>query len=297
MNEEYILGVKVNTKLSMEDVIFRIDQMLADGKFHYITTTNPEFIIDAQRDPEFKDIINNSDLSLPDGSGVVQAEYFLKRIKELKSKKIDILFPVKAFWLGMKTGFSPKAKKDFSPRIIGVDLVYKICEYAEKNNKTIFLLGGRNRDRLGRFIEDDQEIAHLAGVELKNKFPALRLIGETSKFSHKEYDDKATVEYIHRCMSYHNLEVLDFLIVAYNHVNQEKWIVRNGYNIPAKMCLGVGGALDYLCNNKKRSPEVYIRLNIEWLYKFITQPWRFKRIFKAFPTFPLKIFLSSLTHN
>ncbi|OGC57437.1 hypothetical protein A2976_02330 [candidate division WWE3 bacterium RIFCSPLOWO2_01_FULL_41_9] len=291
MKETYILGVKVNTGLTMSGVLNHIDGMLSDGGFHYISTTNPEFIMDAQKDREFMSIINESDLSVPDGSGVLYAEYYLEKAAGLKR---DTLLPLRAFVLGLQTGFDPRVVRQFPPKITGVDLVYKICEYAEMNNKSIFLLGGRKKDSYGRFIQDGDDIATLTADALKILYPRLRVIGSTSSYSCEDEDDADTVRYIKGCMVEHSVSYIDFLLVAYGHVRQEKWIDRNGYKIPAKVSVGVGGTFDYVCSNKKRSANVFIKVNIEWLYKLITQPWRIKRIYKAFPAYPLKVFITSI---
>ncbi len=65
--------------------------------------------------------------------------------------------------------------------------------------------------------------------------------------------------------------------------------------IPAKLSVGVGGTFDYISMVKHRAPDLMIDLNLEWLYKLITQPWRIKRIISAYPIFPLRVYLSSLT--
>ena len=44
-------------------------EALRAGK-HYIVTPNPEFVVASQKDPEFKKILNNADLSIPDGVGL-----------------------------------------------------------------------------------------------------------------------------------------------------------------------------------------------------------------------------------
>ena len=51
--------------------------MLASDQFHYVVTPNPEFILAAERDPVFRDIINRADLVLPDGIGVVYSARIL----------------------------------------------------------------------------------------------------------------------------------------------------------------------------------------------------------------------------
>jgi len=103
-----ILGVKIDN-LSLDEILHKIEVFLNDNKQHYITTSNPEFIVKAQKDKEFKDIINNADLNVPDGFGLVLASLLLgKKIKQ---------------------------------RITGVDLMELICKKASYNNWPVFLFG------------------------------------------------------------------------------------------------------------------------------------------------------------
>ena len=52
--------------------------------------------------------------------------------------------------------------------------------------------------------------------------------------------------------------------------------------------VGIGGSLDVWSGTVKRAPKIYQKLGIEWLYRTISQPERFKRIFPALPMFLIK---------
>jgi N-acetylglucosaminyldiphosphoundecaprenol N-acetyl-beta-D-mannosaminyltransferase len=71
-----ILGVKVAT-LKKTEMGERIKRYLSEPKFHYIVTPNPEFILAAEHDEEFFHCLNNADLALPDGFGLVLAGWLL----------------------------------------------------------------------------------------------------------------------------------------------------------------------------------------------------------------------------
>ena len=53
--------------------------------------------------------------------------------------------------------------------------------------------------------------------------------------------------------------------------------------------VGVGGSFDVWSGMVKRAPEVYQKLGLEWLYRTVKEPKRFKRIFPALPLFVLKV--------
>ncbi|MCD6284133.1 glycosyltransferase, partial [bacterium] len=93
-----LLGVKIDN-LSLKEVLKRVEDFMKSEKQHYIVTVNPEFLVLAQKDKEFKKILNQADLSVPDGIGIVFAS-LLKRNNLIKS------------------------------RVTGVDLFEKICYLA-----------------------------------------------------------------------------------------------------------------------------------------------------------------------
>ncbi|MFA6553517.1 MAG: WecB/TagA/CpsF family glycosyltransferase [Patescibacteria group bacterium] len=105
-----ILGVRIDNIIKA-DALEKVRHFLGgDGK-HYIVTTGPEFIMAAQRDPEFKDILNASDLSLADGFGLAIA--------------------------------ARRAGEKLATRIPGVDLLVEICALAAETSQSVFLLGAK----------------------------------------------------------------------------------------------------------------------------------------------------------
>jgi N-acetylglucosaminyldiphosphoundecaprenol N-acetyl-beta-D-mannosaminyltransferase len=87
---------------------------------------------------------------------------------------------------------------------------------------------------------------------------------------------------------------IDILLVAYNHGYQDKWIVRNAYKIPATVSMGVGRTFALLTGYQPKDPVYIENLNLSWLYRLFTQPARYKRILKAFPLFPIKLYENNL---
>jgi len=71
-----ILGVKIDN-LTIAETLQKIEVFLRDGQQHYLVTPNPEFLVEAQKDEEFKRILNQADLAVPDGMGLVLAARFL----------------------------------------------------------------------------------------------------------------------------------------------------------------------------------------------------------------------------
>jgi N-acetylglucosaminyldiphosphoundecaprenol N-acetyl-beta-D-mannosaminyltransferase len=72
-----ILNIKVHA-LTHAQTLALIETFIAGGKPHQLVTVNPEFVIEAQHDDEFRHIINSASLALPDGIGLLKAANFLK---------------------------------------------------------------------------------------------------------------------------------------------------------------------------------------------------------------------------
>ena len=71
-----ILGVNVHAVTNTQTLAL-IEQFIASGQPHQLCTVNPEFVVTAQDDFEFRQIINNATLALPDGIGLLKAARFL----------------------------------------------------------------------------------------------------------------------------------------------------------------------------------------------------------------------------
>lgn len=126
-----ILGVRIDN-LSKAEILEKIKYFLKEEKFHQIATINPEFILEAQKDTEFKNILNNCDLNIADGMGIRFA--FLKKGEKLKY------------------------------RMAGADLLDEILKIANENNLSIFLAA--NKGGLSSW-EETAKVIHQAYPTIK----------------------------------------------------------------------------------------------------------------------------------
>ncbi|NLL37545.1 MAG: WecB/TagA/CpsF family glycosyltransferase, partial [Fretibacterium sp.] len=67
------------------------------------------------------------------------------------------------------------------------------------------------------------------------------------------------------------------LLVAMGIPRQEEWIVRNEKLLGGVLAVGVGGAFDVLSGRLKRSPEFLQKIGLEWLYRLLQEPGRWKK--------------------
>ena len=295
MNKKEILGIRVDMGLNAQEVVDAAENMINDENTgHYICTTNPEFVVEAQKDSKFKEIINSSDLSVPDGIGVIAASDYLAKVATFEKNNF---FLFKDVLLGFEVGLKILFGKYKEERLTGVSLAEELFKLSSKKKYSIFLLGGWPRDWFGRKMKIGEDFATLTGKIVENNYPGVFIVGSASNFSFEENDDEKTIRFIKNKMAEKNIEKIDILMVAYGQNKQEKWIVRNADKIPANLSIGLGGTFDYITGHYKQIPSIITKMGLDWLFRLITQPFRIRRIINAFPIFPFKVFLSSIKHN
>lgn len=143
-------------------------------------------------------------------------------------------------------------------RTTGFDFMMKLIAMAEKQGLSLFLLGGK------------PGIAQQAAEQIKAMFPGVNIAG-----THHGYF-KAEDE--HNILDMINDKKPDILLVAMGFPKQEKFMIENKNKLRFRVAIGVGGSLDVLSGNVSRAPEFMQKAGLEWLYRLITQPWRFKRM-------------------
>jgi N-acetylglucosaminyldiphosphoundecaprenol N-acetyl-beta-D-mannosaminyltransferase len=80
----------------------------------------------------------------------------------------------------------------------------------------------------------------------------------------------------------------DLIFVALGFPKQEQWISSNINHFNKGIFIGLGGSFDVLAGEVKRAPLIWQKLNLEWLYRLIKQPSRWRRML-ALPHFILKV--------
>ena len=112
-----VLGVAFDN-VTMEQAAELGGAMLEENKFHYVVTPNPEFVLAAEKDEEFRKVLNAADLVIPDGIGVVYSAKILgtplaERVPgiEFAGKMLEKLNELggRLFLLGAKPGVAEKA--------------------------------------------------------------------------------------------------------------------------------------------------------------------------------------------
>lgn len=82
----------------------------------------------------------------------------------------------------------------------------------------------------------------------------------------------------------------DVLLVAFGHPKQEAWMSRHVKNMPSvKIAVGIGGILDIWAGKLKRAPRCMQVVGLEWAWRLIQEPRRWRRILDAVVFFPCAV--------
>jgi N-acetylglucosaminyldiphosphoundecaprenol N-acetyl-beta-D-mannosaminyltransferase len=252
MKKIKILGVEIDN-VTESEALKTIAKWLKEDQKRYIVTPNIEFLMLAQKDKDFQEILNNADLAIPDSSRLGWAYLLLNTKNPIKRA---LYWPFFLFPSGVNLFTADNSRIHTLP---GTDLMSAICSDWPI---AIGLLGGKKG-----VAERLKECLVAINPKLKVAF----------------IDSSAVIDQegqeISKDNSPHNSVIpkLDILFVALGQGKQEKWIHKNLGKSEVKIMMGVGGAFDYLSGAVPRAPKWMRGLGLEWLYRLYKQPWRIKR--------------------
>src|SRR3989338_9138380 len=101
-----ILGIPIDP-VTMEEAVTRVQSMLHGSKQCHVMTPNNEMLVEAHHNPSFKSVLQQSDLNLPDSTGLLWA-----------ARRIGARIP---------------------ERVSGVDFVERLCGGLDQNFPVFFL--------------------------------------------------------------------------------------------------------------------------------------------------------------
>ena len=220
-----IMGVGFDS-LTLPEAVERAEELMAERRAAYVVTPNPEIVMTCWENPDAMDAVQNADLVLPDGVGVVYGARILGT-------------PLKG-------------------KLPGIDFATEVMRRMAKCGGRVYLLGAK------------PGVAETAGERMKAQFPGLEICG-----THDGYfqDDAPVIKDINALQP-------DLLLVCLGAPKQELWMHRNAAALEVGLMAGLGGSLDVFAGTVKRAPVFFQKLGLEWFYRLIKEPWRFKRMMK-----------------
>jgi N-acetylglucosaminyldiphosphoundecaprenol N-acetyl-beta-D-mannosaminyltransferase len=145
-----------------------------------------------------------------------------------------------------------------SERVTGSDGIYAIAELCAREGFRLFLLGA------------GPGVAERVAQILRDRYPRLCVCGALSGSPLPE-DELEQAERVRRARA-------DVLLVAYPSAPQEKWIARNLDRTGVSVAMGVGAAFDFCAGVQARAPRWMRRVGLEWFYRLLREPWRWRRM-------------------
>ncbi len=241
--------------LSLKESRNKVLDFLNFTSSHKVFTPNPEFIVAAQKDEKFKEVLNKGDLNICDGFG-----------------------------LGLFSG---------CPRIPGVDFMIEICKIAAEKNIGVYLLGSDSDEIVKKTAENLQKQIQNLKISGYDKGLMMEIISNPPS-SQRDYG-QAGIQYpISNYNKEENSSIIKkindsgakILFVAFGMNKQERWIDENLAQMPnIKIAMGVGGSFDYISGIVRRAPCFLRKIGLEWLYRLFKQPKRLGRISNAIIVF------------
>lgn len=192
-----------------------------------IATLNPEILLKARADGEYRNVLQSMDLRVADGFGVFMGGvYHLRRIQ----------------------------------RVTGREILDLALEKAAGEGRAAFVALRRG----GLTSRHELESA------LERRYPGLKATVVESAADGIASSDSAEI-----------------VVCGFGAPEQERWIAANRSRFPkAKILVGVGGAFDVLTGKLPSSPAWLAAIGLEWVWRLVIQPRRWKRILRATIVFP-----------
>lgn len=241
MDNNSLLGVPLN-KDDKNTILEKIKKFVASPKgFYHIVSLNPEILVIASENSDFKKIVRTAQMRIIDGVGVVIA----------------------AQMLNLEAG----------PRLTGVDLMEEVIKVASVMRLRVMLIGGK------------QNLAKDLSDCYNGKYPEAKFIGLMGIEDIKN-PKKAEENHIFSIVADFRPQIV---IISFGSPDQEIWLERHRKQFDGVIGIGVGGAFDYLGGQVIRAPGPLRAIGLEWLFRLLNQPWRWRRQMRLFKFIELVI--------
>lgn len=255
MTSQTILGTRIDC-LTTDTVMDNITQAISQKTPITLATLNPEILVYAYHHPNYQSILNQSDINLADGVGVVAAAQF----QTLPDKTL-------INWLKILIGIITRQTQKKSPltQISGDQLTKELLETANQNQLSIYFLGAspQTQQKLQTRIADT--------------YPKIKAFHNAGPDNIQHVSEQLK----HKLVETINQSQADILLVAYGAPKQETWLYQHRSKLTPTIRIGVGGTFDDLAGITTPTPPLIRRFGLRWLWRLVTQPRRWHRIYTA----------------
>ncbi|MCM3718487.1 WecB/TagA/CpsF family glycosyltransferase [Fictibacillus phosphorivorans] len=158
-------------------------------------------------------------------------------------------------------------------RVTGFETFMGLLQIANERGYSVYLLGAQD------------EVLQKTVAEIMKQFPNVKIAGAHHGFF--DWNDDPIPNEIKRTKP-------DLIFTALGVPRQELWIGQNMDKFEKGVFMGIGGSFDVLAGAVQRAPEVWQKMNLEWAYRLMKQPSRWKRQL-SLPHFALKVIQQKVT--
>ena len=207
-----------------------------------------------------KELINNIRSDLKNGKkNIIYNINPLILINFYKDEKVVKEFNKENYNIpdGIGIIYASKMKNgNITNRIPGIEVFDNICDISNKDGYRIYLYGSK------------PGVALKAKEKLEKKYKNINICGTMDGYGNEK-------DALKKILS----KKPDILFIALGSPKQENFIINNRDKLKGiKIIMPVGGSLDVTSGNLSRAPKIYTKLHLEWLYRMIKEPRRFKQI-------------------
>lgn len=152
-------------------------------------------------------------------------------------------------------------------RVTGYDLFIWLMKLANERSLRVYLIGAKPK------------VIHAVQAKIAHEFTDIQLVGAENGYFKEDLEVMAYQ--IERAEP-------DLVFAALGSPRQEQMLALLRRNLLPALMMGVGGSFDVFSGMVKRAPEVWQRTHLEWFYRLLKEPSRFKRVSRL-PKFMLDV--------
>ena len=178
---------------------------------------------------------------------------------------------------GVGVKIALKLKGINQERIAGIEFAKKVIELCAKNGYKIALFGAK------------QEVIEKTSENLLKEYPELKIVYSRNGYFSKE-EEQQIKEDIKNAGP-------DVIFTALGAPKQEIFNKEMKQLLPGSVFIGIGGSFDVWSGMVQRAPEIWQKTGLEWLYRTLKEPQRFKRIFPTLPLFLIKVIIEVISEK
>jgi N-acetylglucosaminyldiphosphoundecaprenol N-acetyl-beta-D-mannosaminyltransferase len=216
-----MFGLQIDA-MRMQDLVALAESAILARRRLLIGVVNAAKIVHLRSDAVLRESLLECDVLVADGQSVV--------------------------WAGRALG------EPLPERIAGIDLFEELLALADREQRSVFLLGAR------------PEVLHAVEQAIATRWPRARVAGARDGY----FDDADSGLVAAEIAS----SGADMLFIAMPSPRKETFLATHGPRLGVPVLHGVGGSFDVLGGLTRRAPERWQRWGLEWLHRVLQEPGR-----------------------